>query len=133
MPKTVKINRIHNTQLEGGESTINHDIVGSLRSASPAELTSMKDRFSRYVAEKFRNKLRLSFVHGTAQWQAVFQTLCWLNRVLLSPFVNPDPALLYDGTLASTLNADLKRRTDWRKFVEEELFRIRARSSVNLA
>lgn len=108
---------------EGEESTTSCELVSSLQSASPVELTSIKERLTRYVADKFRNKLRLGFVHGTAQWQAVFQTLCWLNRILLNPFVNPDPALLYDGTLAATLNADLKQRSDWRKFVEEELFR----------
>jgi len=110
-------------EIDHSTSSISLDLIAAVDRALPAELTEIKDRFSRYVKEKFRNKLRLDFVHGTAQWQSCFQTLTWLNRLLLSPWNDPDPALLYNGTLASTLAADLRARSDWRKFVVEELFR----------
>jgi len=105
-----------------GCSSSTVDLAHSIRLASASQLTSIKERFSQYIADKFRNKLRLDYVHGTAQWQAVFQTLSWLNRLLRSPYANPDPALLYNGTLAATLHGDLRSRSDWRKFVAEELF-----------
>ncbi|XP_064640291.1 protein asteroid homolog 1-like [Lineus longissimus] len=101
-----------------------YDLRGKIFDAcSIEEIKAAKIRIDKTVRLPHHDSMCAEVVHGFAQWHACLLSAVHLNQLLLRPVPQPDPARIYNGTVAYAFCKELTLRKDPCLYVSEVLGR----------